>query len=183
MLLRADMNALPVREQTGLPYASQKTMKGKDSNLQLVMHACGHDMQVAMLLACSSLSSGRSVWSDGLICLSQLREEASDGAQAMIDDGLYDKYGIPKQILSLANTSWRNEGRRGRACFRACFDNRRLSISKNTGHRWAFFYTAGLCRGERPPCCAPELSPIWHLTGSYCFGKPHCGEVANDCEP
>ncbi|OCK92015.1 bacterial exopeptidase dimerization domain-containing protein [Cenococcum geophilum 1.58] len=88
VLLRADMNALPVREQTGLPYASQKTMKGKDSNLQLVMHACGHDMQVAMLLACSSLSSGRSVWSDGLICLSQLREEASDGAQAMIDDGM-----------------------------------------------------------------------------------------------
>ena len=57
-LLRADMDALPVREQTRLPYASQKTMKDKNSDLQPVMHACGHDMHVAMLLACSNLSSG-----------------------------------------------------------------------------------------------------------------------------
>ena len=102
VLLRADMDALPIREQTRLPYASQKTMKDKDGNLQPVMHACGHDMHVAMLLACSNLlSSGRSVWSGALICLFQPREEAGDGAQAMIDDGLYDKYGIPKPDIIL----------------------------------------------------------------------------------
>ena len=102
MLLRADMDALPVREQTGLPYASQKIIKDKDGNLQPLMHACCHDMHVAMLLACSNLlSSGRSVWSGALICLFQPREGAGDGSQAMIDDALYGKYGIPRPDITL----------------------------------------------------------------------------------
>lgn len=100
ILLRADMDALPVKEQTGLPYASEKQTKDKDA-VKPVMHACGHDSHVATLMAASTLlNSAREHWSGTLICIFQPAEEHLDGAQAMLNDGLYDK--IPKPDLVLA---------------------------------------------------------------------------------
>ena len=96
VLLRADMDALPVREQTGLPYASVKHMEDKDGNLKPAMHACGHDMHVAMLMAVSTLlKSARGEWSGNLIALFQPDEETAGGAKAMVDDGLYERFGLP----------------------------------------------------------------------------------------
>lgn len=101
ILLRADMDALPVEEKTGLPYASTRVVNGPDGTSTPVMHACGHDSHVTTLMAASSLlHSARDHWSGTLICIFQPAEEQLTGAQAMLDDGLYGK--IPKPDLVLA---------------------------------------------------------------------------------
>ena len=101
VLLRADMDALPIEEKTGLEYASTKTMRDADGNEKPVMHACGHDMHVATLLAAAALlQAARSHWSGVLIVLFQPNEERNGGAKAMVDDGLYDRIiPIPDIIL------------------------------------------------------------------------------------
>ncbi len=97
VLLRADMDALPVKEATGLPYASTVTAPSSDdgSAEQVpVMHACGHDVHVTCLLgAADLLARHRDTWSGTLIALFQPAEELGDGARGMIDDGLDDIVG------------------------------------------------------------------------------------------
>jgi hippurate hydrolase len=89
VLLRADMDALPVREQTGLPYASTATADGAP-----VMHACGHDVHVTCLLGAATLMAGaREHWSGTLVALFQPAEETADGARGMVEDGLADLLG------------------------------------------------------------------------------------------
>jgi amidohydrolase len=100
VLLRADMDALPVREQTGLGYAS--TARGTDSDGTEVplMHACGHDVHVTCLLgAAAALAAQSSSWRGTLLLVFQPAEEAGQGAQAMIDDGLFDRFGAPEVVL------------------------------------------------------------------------------------
>jgi amidohydrolase len=97
VLLRADMDALPVREQTGLPYAS--TAGGRDLETP-VMHACGHDVHVSCLLgAAAELAAGRESWRGTLLLVFQPAEETGEGARAMIDDGLFDRFGLPEVVL------------------------------------------------------------------------------------
>ncbi|MFI9079539.1 amidohydrolase [Streptomyces sioyaensis] len=94
VLLRADMDALPVTENSGLDYAS--TVPGR-------MHACGHDVHVTCLLgAADLLAAGRDHWSGTLIALFQPAEEVGGGARAMIDAGLYSKGLIPTPEVVLA---------------------------------------------------------------------------------
>ncbi|MFI7601361.1 amidohydrolase [Actinoplanes sp. NPDC049681] len=89
VLLRADMDALPVREDTGLPYASTETATDGDGNEVPVMHACGHDVHVACLLGAARLfASTRDAWNGTVVALFQPAEETGDGAQGMIDDDL-----------------------------------------------------------------------------------------------
>ncbi|MGG2462459.1 amidohydrolase [Streptomyces sp. RGM 3693] len=94
VLLRADMDALPVTENSGVPYAS--TVPGR-------MHACGHDVHVTCLLgAADLLAAGRDRWSGTLVVLFQPAEEAGSGARAMLDDGLYSKQLVPVPDVVLA---------------------------------------------------------------------------------
>jgi amidohydrolase len=96
VLLRADMDALPVREATGLPYASEVTVPDADGHAVPVMHACGHDMHVACLAgAAQLLADARENWSGTLIALFQPAEETGDGARGMVDDGLGDLIPTP----------------------------------------------------------------------------------------
>jgi amidohydrolase len=89
VLLRADMDALPVKEQTGLAYASSVVATDEDGEQVPVAHACGHDMHVACLLgAASLLADARGSWNGSVITLFQPAEELGDGARKMVDDGL-----------------------------------------------------------------------------------------------
>ncbi|MER7575585.1 amidohydrolase [Streptomyces sp. NPDC126514] len=91
VLLRADMDALPVEERTGLPYAS--TVPG-------VMHACGHDLHITWLAgAAEALAAGRDAWSGTLLMVGQPAEESGGGAAAMVADGLYDRFPRPDVLL------------------------------------------------------------------------------------
>jgi amidohydrolase len=96
VLLRADMDALPVEEQTGLPYASTVTARDLDGNDVPVMHACGHDVHVTCLLGASALlANGRDLWHGRVVALFQPAEELGDGARKMVDDGLATVVGQP----------------------------------------------------------------------------------------
>ena len=100
VLVRADMDALPVLEATGLPYASTQVSTDPAGNQTPVMHACGHDMHVACLLgACERLAESPDTWSGTLMAVFQPAEELGAGARAMIDDGLFTRFGTPAVVL------------------------------------------------------------------------------------
>jgi amidohydrolase len=99
IMLRADMDALPVREATCLPYASTVTTDQNGKSVP-VMHACGHDMHVTWLIgAATLLARTRNAWRGTLMPLFQPAEETGVGAQAMIDDGLFKRFPRPSAIL------------------------------------------------------------------------------------
>lgn len=101
VLYRADIDALPVKEATGLPYASTKTMIDRQGNEVPVMHACGHDLHiVAGLGAAALLADSRDEWSGTYIALFQPAEETAEGARSMVNDGLVDR--IPKPDVALS---------------------------------------------------------------------------------
>lgn len=100
VMLRADMDALPVRENTGLPYASTKSVPDANGRQVSVAHACGHDMHTAALVgAVQTLAATRSAWSGTLLAVFQPAEELASGAQAMLDDGLFDRFPTPSVII------------------------------------------------------------------------------------
>ncbi|HZU44252.1 MAG TPA: M20 family metallopeptidase [Terriglobales bacterium] len=99
IMLRADMDALPVREATGLPYASMVTAEQNGKPVP-VMHACGHDMHVTWLIGAATLfAKTRNAWRGTLMPVFQPAEETGAGAQAMIDDGLFKRFHKPSAIL------------------------------------------------------------------------------------
>jgi len=99
IMLRADMDALPVREATGLPYASNATTAQNGQSVP-VMHACGHDMHVTWLIGVATLlAQNRNTWRGTLMPVFQPAEETGAGAQAMIDDGLFKRFPKPNAIL------------------------------------------------------------------------------------
>jgi amidohydrolase len=100
VMLRADMDALPVEEATGLPYASKVKATDREGKMVPVMHACGHDMHVACLVGATTLlAQARSAWRGTLMAIFQPAEETGEGAQAMIDDGLFDRFPKPDVVL------------------------------------------------------------------------------------
>ena len=100
VMMRADMDALPIREATGLDYASTATAEDPSGKEVPVAHACGHDMHVAWLIgACTLFSRHREAWSGTLIALFQPGEETAQGARAMIEDGLFSRFPKPEVVL------------------------------------------------------------------------------------
>lgn len=100
VMLRADMDALPVEEATGVPYASKVTATDPEGKTVPVMHACGHDMHVTWLAGAAALmAQARSTWNGTLMAVFQPAEETAAGAQAMIDDGLFKRFPKPDVVL------------------------------------------------------------------------------------
>jgi hippurate hydrolase len=101
VLLRADMDALPVREDTGAEYASTETTRDAEGQEVPVAHACGHDVHVACLLGAGRLlAEHQSQWNGTLVTLFQPAEETGDGARGLVDDGLLQR--IPAPDVALA---------------------------------------------------------------------------------
>jgi amidohydrolase len=100
VMLRADMDALPVEEATGLSYASKVKAADRDGKMVPVMHACGHDMHVAWLVGATIvLARARDAWRGTLMAVFQPAEETGEGARAMIDDGLFNRFPKPDIVL------------------------------------------------------------------------------------
>lgn len=112
VMLRADMDALPLEEKTGLAYESQvmsQTHTGKDAP---VMHACAHDSHVAILIgAARQLVERKEDWSGTLVLIGQPAEEIGLGAIAMLEDGLYKKFPKPDYVLSTHTSGWAPAGK------------------------------------------------------------------------
>jgi amidohydrolase len=103
--VRTDMDALPVKEQTGLAYASAVTTKNDAGETVGVMHACGHDIHmVSWLGAASLLARGKDRWHGTLVFIGQPAEEVLQGAQAMVKDRVLDRFPKPDFVLGLHDT-------------------------------------------------------------------------------
>ena len=101
LLLRADMDGLPLAEQSGLPYSSKVTQKGPDGQVYPVMHACGHDTHItAMVGTARRLAAMKDQWKGTVLLVVQPAEERIGGAKAMIADGLYTRFPKPDYAVA-----------------------------------------------------------------------------------
>ncbi|MGE3244337.1 MAG: amidohydrolase [Pirellulales bacterium] len=102
LMLRTDLDALPVAEETGLPYASKVRTKDERGATVGVMHACGHDLHMTNMIGVARyLASHRDDWSGTLVVIGQPAEEKGQGAQAMLDDGLFRRFPRPDFAVAL----------------------------------------------------------------------------------
>lgn len=102
LMLRTDLDALPVAEQTGKPYASTVTTTDDQGNTVPVMHACGHDVHMTVLVGTArELVSRRDTWRGTLMLIGQPAEERGAGARAMLADGLFERFPLPDYNLAL----------------------------------------------------------------------------------
>jgi amidohydrolase len=100
VLVRTDLDALPVHEETGLPYASTVTTKTDEGKEVPVMHACGHDAHMAMFIGVArALAKLKDQWRGTIIFVGQPAEETGNGARALLHAGLYEKFGKPEFAL------------------------------------------------------------------------------------
>jgi amidohydrolase len=101
VMFRSDMDALPVLEETGLPYASRTTGTSLSGGLAPVMHACGHDAHVVFLIeAAKVMAELKNAWSGTLVLIAQPAEELIEGARAMVNGGLYEKSPPPDVLIA-----------------------------------------------------------------------------------
>jgi amidohydrolase len=111
VMLRADMDGLPIEERSGLPYASAARQVGIDGVEQPVMHACGHDAHMTALVgAARRLAEDREAWSGTLVLVGQPAEERLSGAAAMLADGLYERVPKPDYAFAFHVSSTRPAG-------------------------------------------------------------------------
>jgi amidohydrolase len=114
VLVRTDMDALPVEEQTGLPYASKVVVKNDEGKDVHVMHACGHDVHVAAFIGMArSLGKLKDQWHGTIVFVAQPAEETGNGARAVLKDGLYDRFGKPNFALGFHDKADLETGRIG----------------------------------------------------------------------
>jgi amidohydrolase len=102
VLVRTDMDALPIKEETGLPYASTVTTKNVAGETVPVMHACGHDIHMASWVgAATLLARAKDRWHGTLVFVGQPAEEVVSGAEAMVKDGLYTRFPKPDFVIGV----------------------------------------------------------------------------------
>jgi amidohydrolase len=137
VLVRSDMDALPVQEATGLPYASTVRAKSPSGDDVPVMHACGHDIHMTTLLGTAKmLAELKSQWHGTVMLIGQPAEEVVKGASAMLHDGLYERFGKPNYAIALHDNSNMPAGQIGYCpgYFMASADSVNLTIRGMGGH-------------------------------------------------
>lgn len=102
LLIRTDMDALPVEEKTGLPYASKVKMKNAAGQEVSVMHACGHDLHMTNMVGVARvMAAEKARWHGTLMLVGQPAEELGEGARAMLSDNFYERFGRPDFAIAL----------------------------------------------------------------------------------
>ena len=114
VLLRTELDALPVDEKTGLPYASKVKTKNDAGQEVSVMHACGHDVHMTSMLGTAKmLTALKDQWSGTLVLIGQPAEEVIDGARSMIRGGLYERFPRPDYVIALHDSADLEAGKVG----------------------------------------------------------------------
>ncbi len=114
VLIRTELDALPVDEKTGLPYASKVKTKNDAGQEVSVMHACGHDIHITNMLGTARmLAELKDQWRGTLVILGQPAEETIDGARAVLRDGLYDRFPKPDYTIALHDSAELEAGKVG----------------------------------------------------------------------
>lgn len=137
VMLRAEMDALPVLEKTGLPFASTATGKNAAGESVPLMHACGHDMHMsAWYGAAKVMAENRKHWSGTLMLIGQPAEETLQGSAAMLKDGLFTRFPKPDYALSMHDDGSLPAGQVGfhAGYFRASADTVTITIFGQGGH-------------------------------------------------
>jgi amidohydrolase len=107
LLIRTDLDALPVTEKTGLPYASAVRAKNPAGQDVGVMHACGHDIHITTMIGVArNMAALKSQWHGTLMLIGQPSEETIDGAKAMLADHLYERFGRPDMAIALHDSNF-----------------------------------------------------------------------------
>lgn len=135
--VRTDMDALPVVEQTGLPYASTVKTKNATGEEVGVMHACGHDIHMTTFMgAAKVLAATKSHWHGTLVLIGQPAEEVVKGAAAMLRDGLYERFGRPDFVIAFHDSATLAAGTIGYTpgYFMASADSVNVTIRGVGGH-------------------------------------------------
>jgi hippurate hydrolase len=137
VMLRTELDALPVEERTGLPYASKVHTKDDEGHDVPVMHACGHDLHMASLLGTAAIMAHtRDTWHGTLMLIGQPAEETISGAKRMIDDGLFRRFPKPDAGVALHVGNKLPAGQVGIATgtYNTNADSLRITIYGKGGH-------------------------------------------------
>jgi amidohydrolase len=137
VLIRTDMDALPIKEETGLPYASQAKAINASGNEVSVMHACGHDLHMTVFVGTArALAESKKLWKGTLILVAQPAEENGLGAEAMLNDGFYNKFPYPDYAIALHNHASLRAGTIGYSAgpFMASVDMMDITVFGKGGH-------------------------------------------------
>ena len=114
VLVRTDLDGLPVEEETGLPYASKDTQKNDEGKDVRTMHACGHDMHMSAFIGTArALGKLKDQWKGTILFVGQPAEETGSGAKALLADGLYTRFGKPDFALGLHDSAQMEVGKLG----------------------------------------------------------------------
>lgn len=137
VLIRTDMDALPLEEKTGLPYASKARGKNAVGDEVGIMHACGHDMHMTVFVGTArALVETKKNWKGTLVLVAQISEENGFGAERMFKDGLYEKIPFPDYAIALHNHAGMAAGTVGYnpGSFMASVDMMNITVHGKSGH-------------------------------------------------
>jgi amidohydrolase len=163
VLVRTDMDALPVEEDTGLPYASQVTTKDDNGREVHVMHACGHDAHMAAFIGTArALQRLKAQWSGTVMFVAQPAEEAVGGARALLKGGLYNRFGKPNFALGFHDKADLQTGHIGVTPGYTCANVDSVDVTvRGIGGHGAYPY-----KTKDPIVLAAEMINAWQTIAS-----------------
>jgi hippurate hydrolase len=163
VLVRTDMDALPVEEDTGLPYASQVTTKDDNGREVHVMHACGHDAHMAAFIGTArALQRLKAQWSGTVVFVAQPAEEAVGGARALLKGGLYNRFGKPNFALGFHDKADLQTGHIGVTPGYTCANVDSVDVTvRGIGGHGAYPY-----KTKDPIVLAAEMINAWQTIAS-----------------